>query len=1098
MRSPATNKLGSAHAQTAQAPEATFAMGMPSRAAVHADPITNRRGRARQNTAGLGVLGVVLAAVTLAPLRLQAQPTLPTTFLLPSSAADTSQPGFVWRIHQVTTPQPNDNGRTEAQLAGLLGANVADPNAQGIALAPASPASPATAPISFNINTVINLSAHPDDIYNGYFVPDSQMPGLPGTTGSYDNAAAEVLFWLDMPAGSNTFAVNSDDGFRMTLGGANPSDQFAVRVGEFNGGRGADYTFFVFKTAQAGLYSARCTWEQGIGGANIEMFSLRSDGAWVLLNDTANGGIPAYRAVTAPARAYARKVSPAPGGAARADAPIVVELVDGPNPIALSSVKLSVDGTAVALVKSKTGNVITATYTRPSLFAAGTHTVVFSYTEAASPVNVPWSFTTLDYQGPTGNLYEFVIAPNISWPDAKAAAEQRSFGCIHGHLVTLTSADEDAFVEYLRQQYVAANALPAGEVWAGGYQLPTQATTYDGWFWVNNEGPIPPYPNGSAYANWNQSSGEPNDCCNTWGVEDNEENYLGLGFFGPWAGWIDDDASHGNIVGYAVEYDALVVAIDIKPGGTPNVINLGGNGKIPVAILSTATFDAATVDPATITFGHSGTEALPVSYSLSDANGDGRKDLVCQFNTQDAGLLCGDTSAVLKARTKMGCPVRGADSIQTLPCSPFTLSLQAMQDVHELTDVYLTVNAVANNCAPPAISQHILLQSLDLRGHVRWSANFQNVPFAPAANTASTGDVQSSSLQHHQQFQAQVQVQSCQGNNTLVLRQQGVVLLRPDVAVTSVNAPASVYPGVIVNVTALVAELNGDLGASGYVYLMEGATVLDQASGFLGPKATASVVFSVVLNTLGTHQLRVVVANETPADYDLSNNEKDVTIEVTQPPAYYYAYYGHYMDEFSEDYNWPWWQWGTNYHKVNDESLSEYLYIPAVLNFPLTDVSIQVSADGAAVDSFDLPNLDADSSSPAPYYYAQAYRNLAPGFDFYVYTYSYPWFQTSYAQFTRSAADDVFYSVYHNIYWGDGGGPSASKFGTYLNATSSVATRFVIQAGSAAYGGSVNLPLSSYSWSTPYDYEDPTSGAFDRYLDQGNTTSGSASGFVTP
>ena len=47
----------------------------------------------------------------------------------------------------------------------------------------------------------------------------------------------------------------------------------------------------------------------------------------------------------------------------------------------------------------------------------------------------------------------------------------------------------------------------------------------------------------------------------------------------------------------------LVVAIDIKPGSATNPINLDAPGKIPVAILSSATFDAASVDRATITFG---------------------------------------------------------------------------------------------------------------------------------------------------------------------------------------------------------------------------------------------------------------------------------------------------------------------------------------------------------------------------------------------------------------------------------------------------------------------------------------------------------------
>lgn len=45
---------------------------------------------------------------------------------------------------------------------------------------------------------------------------------------------------------------------------------------------------------------------------------------------------------------------------------------------------------------------------------------------------------------------------------------------------------------------------------------------------------------------------------------------------------------------------AIPVAIDIKPGSLPNSINLGSNGTVPVAILSSASLDAATIDPTTV------------------------------------------------------------------------------------------------------------------------------------------------------------------------------------------------------------------------------------------------------------------------------------------------------------------------------------------------------------------------------------------------------------------------------------------------------------------------------------------------------------------
>ncbi len=45
----------------------------------------------------------------------------------------------------------------------------------------------------------------------------------------------------------------------------------------------------------------------------------------------------------------------------------------------------------------------------------------------------------------------------------------------------------------------------------------------------------------------------------------------------------------------------MTVSIDTKPGGDLNSIYLGSNGTIPGAIFSTVDFDAATVDPLTVT-----------------------------------------------------------------------------------------------------------------------------------------------------------------------------------------------------------------------------------------------------------------------------------------------------------------------------------------------------------------------------------------------------------------------------------------------------------------------------------------------------------------
>jgi len=111
---------------------------------------------------------------------------------------------------------------------------------------------------------------------------------------------------------------------------------------------------------------------------------------------------------------------------------------------------------------------------------------------------------------------------------------------------------------------------------------------------------------------------------------------------------------------------ALVVEIDIKPGSDPNSINPNSKGRIPVAILTTDVFDAATVDPDTVTFGPN--EASAMHSALEDVDGDGDLDMILHFKTQDTGIACGDTSAPLAGETFDGTPITGSHSINTVGC----------------------------------------------------------------------------------------------------------------------------------------------------------------------------------------------------------------------------------------------------------------------------------------------------------------------------------------------------------------------------------------------------------------------------------------------
>lgn len=107
-------------------------------------------------------------------------------------------------------------------------------------------------------------------------------------------------------------------------------------------------------------------------------------------------------------------------------------------------------------------------------------------------------------------------------------------------------------------------------------------------------------------------------------------------------------------------------SVIVKPGDSQAVVNVGSQGVIPAAILSTRTFDATKVVPTTVRFGRTGTESSPLHWSLQDVNNDGTLDMVLQFNTQGTRIQSGDNQAVLMGRTMDGVPFRGFAVIQTI------------------------------------------------------------------------------------------------------------------------------------------------------------------------------------------------------------------------------------------------------------------------------------------------------------------------------------------------------------------------------------------------------------------------------------------------
>ncbi|HVY71911.1 MAG TPA: hypothetical protein VHH73_18410, partial [Verrucomicrobiae bacterium] len=309
-------------------------------------------------------LGVFAGAALTAALD-AATVTLPVSAAYPAGAG--SNPGFV--VRTVQAPQDAVVGNNLLRAIKQLNGTLSDTN--GVAVA--NEAIPgANADGSYNVDLVnFEKDASPMDVIDidnnvlASFNPDF-FPGIPGTGGGASNFVAEVVTYLSLPAGTNTFGVsvgtdrtdvNDDDAFAVFVA-ANPRDFFATKVGEFQ--RSAPgfvvnthtETQFTVAVTQAGVYPFRIVYWQTGNGANLQWYTVNNDtGERYLINDPAGPQtIKAYKEVASAVvkSPYVGEVSPPPGSDGNNPATAIsAVIIDGATTVATSSVKLFLNGAAV-------------------------------------------------------------------------------------------------------------------------------------------------------------------------------------------------------------------------------------------------------------------------------------------------------------------------------------------------------------------------------------------------------------------------------------------------------------------------------------------------------------------------------------------------------------------------------------------------------------------------------------------------------------------------------------------------------------------------------------------------------------------------------
>jgi Prealbumin-like fold domain len=105
---------------------------------------------------------------------------------------------------------------------------------------------------------------------------------------------------------------------------------------------------------------------------------------------------------------------------------------------------------------------------------------------------------------------------------------------------------------------------------------------------------------------------------------------------------------------------------DVKPRSLPSSINIGKEGVIPFALLSTPTLNTLTqIDRSSVRLAGAVATCATVG---EDVNDDGRLDLICRVNTPETTLTCGTTVALVTGKLTDGTPYQSEDTVKITGC----------------------------------------------------------------------------------------------------------------------------------------------------------------------------------------------------------------------------------------------------------------------------------------------------------------------------------------------------------------------------------------------------------------------------------------------
>lgn len=141
-----------------------------------------------------------------------------------------------------------------------------------------------------------------------------------------------------------------------------------------------------------------------------------------------------------------------------------------------------------------------------------------------------------------------------------------------------------------------------------------------------------------------------------------------LSFFGTTTTSVGDYTL--NISGITVTNRTKQINIEVKPGNDKlSPLNPRAQGKVPVAIMGSASFDVSSIKQSSLSFGSTGNEKTLSKCQgvIRDINHDGYADQLCHFENSTAGFKGGDIEGILKGTMSDGTNFEGRALLKVIP-----------------------------------------------------------------------------------------------------------------------------------------------------------------------------------------------------------------------------------------------------------------------------------------------------------------------------------------------------------------------------------------------------------------------------------------------